>query len=90
MDKKDRIPSNSESVKSFLDHTEPKRFSSVDEMLADMKAKEANRSWYEVLFDFIYYDIFCKIKWKVIDPIINFPREVKWFIQRGTRGCAVS
>ena len=44
--------------------------------------------WYLKVVDFLFFDIYYTIKRTVIDPIRYFPREVKWFIQRGTRGWA--
>lgn len=31
-------------------------------------------------------EIYYFIRWEIIDPIIEFPKEVKYFIQRGIRG----
>jgi len=39
------------------------------------------RSWYEVIWESIYYPC-----WRLFDKIRYFPKEVKWFYQRGTRG----
>ena len=53
-------------------------FDDISEM---MNYHKSQRSWDEVIWDGIYYPC-----WRVFDKIRYFPKEVKWFIQRGKRG----
>jgi len=53
-------------------------FDDLKEMMDYHKSQE---KWYEKVWNFFYYPT-----WRVFDKIRYFPKEVKWFYQRGKRG----
>lgn len=56
------------------------KFDSIEEMI---EYHNRNKPLYRKLLDPIYYPIL-----RTYNKIIMFPKKVKWFIQRGTRGWA--
>jgi len=52
-----------------------------DDLTEMMSYHRAQRPWYEVIWESIYNPC-----WRAVDKIRYFPKEVKWFWQRGTRG----
>jgi|SaaInlV_150m_DNA_2_1039686.scaffolds.fasta_scaffold03116_10 hypothetical protein len=52
-----------------------------DDLGEMMDYHKSQRKWYEVAWDFVYYPC-----WRIFDKIRYFPKECKWFIQRGRRG----
>lgn len=70
---------NKETCKSCISvEGEDMCFDDLEEMLAYDKAQQ---KWYESVWDAIYYPC-----WRMFDKIRYFPKEIKWFIQRGYRG----
>jgi len=53
-------------------------FDDTSEMHEHHKSQER---WYEKAWNFVYYPC-----WRAADKIRYFPKEVKWFVQRGQRG----
>lgn len=61
------------------EETEEDRTSTgAEDFLASLMERRAAWPWYRKLW--------MQFRWKVAQPIDRFPREVRWFIQRGRRG----
>lgn len=75
------------NVKSFEnvkeeDYSECKSFNSVKEMLNAFDEREMNKLWIVKLWDkYIWHPLY-----RAYHNVLYFPKEAKWFIQRGMRG----